>query len=90
MSGDFEQALLAIVKCVRDHHAYFAERLYKSMKGLGTDECTLTRVMVSRAEVDMVQIKQRFQAIYGKTLGSFIKGDTSGDYCTALMALARE
>ena len=61
------------VKSVRDRPAYYAERLYKSMKGLGTDEHTLTRVMVSRSEIDMVQIKQRFQELYGKTLASFIK-----------------
>ena len=90
MSGDVEQAYLAIVMCVRDRPSYFAERLYKSMKGLGTDERCLTRVMVSRSEVDMVQIKQRFNAAYGKTLESFIKGDTHGDYEKVLLALARD
>lgn len=33
MSGDLEDALLAVVKCMRNKPAYFAERLYKSMKG---------------------------------------------------------
>ena len=61
------------VKSVRDRPSYFAEKLYKSMKGAGTDERTLTRVMVTRSEIDMVQIKQRFQEHYGKTLASFIK-----------------
>ena len=61
------------MKCVRDRPAFFAERLYKSMKGAGTDENTLTRVMVSRCEVDLVQIKAAFQKHYGKTLYSFIK-----------------
>ena len=61
------------VKSVRDRPSYFAEKLYKSMKGAGTDEHTLTRIMVTRSEIDMVQIKQRFQEHYGKTLASFIK-----------------
>ena len=39
----------------------------------GTDENTLTRVMVSRSEVDMQQIKACFQAKYGKSLYSFIE-----------------
>ena len=43
------------------------------LQGLGTDERCLTRVMVSRSEIDMVQIKERFNAAYGKTLESFIK-----------------
>ena len=61
------------VKSIRDRPAFYAEKLYKSMKGAGTDEHTLTRIMVSRSEADMVQIKQSFQEHYGKTLASFIK-----------------
>ena len=66
-------SFLPTVKSVRDRPSYFAQKLYKSMKGAGTDEQTLTRVMVTRSEIDMVQIKQRFQEHYGKTLASFIK-----------------
>lgn len=87
-SGSFEDALLAIVKCMRNKSAYFAERLYKSMKqGLGTDDSTLIRVMVSRAEIDMLDIRENFKRLYGKSLYSFIKGDTSGDYRKVLLAL---
>ncbi|KAL8174079.1 UNVERIFIED_CONTAM: Annexin A4 [Gekko kuhli] len=87
MSGDLEDALLAIVKCMRNRSAYFAERLYKSMKGLGTDDNTLIRIMVSRCEIDMIEIKAEFKRIYGKSLYSFIKGDTSGDYRKVLLLL---
>ncbi|XP_038602609.1 annexin A4 [Tachyglossus aculeatus] len=87
MAGDFEDALLAIVRCMRNKSAYFAERLYKSMKGLGTDDDTLIRVMVSRAEIDMMDIRAEFKRIYGKSLYSFIKGDTSGDYKKVLLEL---
>lgn len=86
-SGSFEDALLAIVKCMRNKPAYFAERLYKSMKGLGTDDDTLIRVMVSRAEIDMLDIRANFKRMYGKSLYSFIKGDTSGDYRKVLLIL---
>uniref|UniRef100_A0AC11B422 Annexin A4 n=2 Tax=Caprinae TaxID=9963 RepID=A0AC11B422_SHEEP len=86
-SGSFEDALLAIVKCMRNKSAYFAERLYKSMKGLGTDDDTLIRVMVSRAEIDMLDIRANFKRLYGKSLYSFIKGDTSGDYRKVLLIL---
>ena len=44
-----------------------------TLQGLGTDEDTLTRVMVSRSEIDLQQIKARFMGKYGKTLYSFIK-----------------
>ena len=40
-----------LVRCVRSRPQYFAERLYRSMKGAGTDDTTLVRVVVSRCEV---------------------------------------
>lgn len=87
MSGCLEDVFLAIVKCMRSKPAFFAERLYKSMKGLGTTDSVLIRIMVSRAEIDMLDIKAEFQKMYGKTLYSFIKGDTSGDYRKILLEL---
>ncbi|XP_064640662.1 annexin-B12-like isoform X2 [Lineus longissimus] len=87
MSGDLERGMLTIVKFVRNQPGYFAELLYKSMKGLGTDDKTLIRVIVTRCEVDMVQIKQEFQKQYHKSLESFIKGDCSGHYKRVLIAL---
>ncbi|XP_074063847.1 annexin A4 isoform X1 [Macrotis lagotis] len=86
-SGSFGDALLAIVKCMRNKSAYFAERLYKSMKGLGTDDDTLIRIMVSRSEIDMLDIREQFKRLYGKSLYSFIKDDTSGDYRKVLLIL---
>ncbi len=62
-----------LVSCSKDVPGYFASRLYKAMKGLGTDENTLNRVMVSRCEKDLEDIKQSFSAKNKKTLYSFIK-----------------
>jgi len=87
MSGDLERSMLAIVKVVRHPADYFAEQLYKSMKGAGTNDNQLVRIVVTRSEVDMVEIKAAFQAKYKKTLSSFIKDDTSGDYKNTLMAI---
>lgn len=44
-----------------------------SLQGLGTDDQDLIRIIVSRCEVDLVDIKVEFQSKYHKTLGSFIK-----------------
>ena len=40
------------VQCVKSRPMYFAERLYRSMKGAGTDDDTLIRVIVTRSEVN--------------------------------------
>ena len=44
-----------------------------SCQGLGTTDSVLIRIMVARAEIDMLDIKAQFLKIYGKTLHSFIK-----------------
>lgn len=87
MSGNFRQALLTIVKSVYNTELYFAEKLHDAMKGAGTDDKTLIRIVVSRCETDLAIVKQEYQRAYGKSLEDAIKGDTSGDYRKVLMAL---
>lgn len=87
LSGDIEKLMLAVVKCIRSTPEYFAERLYKAMKGLGTKDNTLIRVMVSRSEIDMLDIREVFRTKYEKSLHSMIKDDTSGEYKKALLKL---
>ena len=41
------------------------------------------------AQVDMQEIKQEFQRMYKKTLQSYIKDDTSGDYERILLAIVK-
>nr|XP_061793968.1 annexin A11-like isoform X4 [Nerophis lumbriciformis] len=87
MSGDLESGMLAVVKCIKNIPAYFAERLYKAMKGAGTKDTTLIRIMVSRSEIDMLDIRQEYLKNYGKSLYKDISGDTSGDYKKLLLKL---
>ncbi|XP_036402838.1 annexin A11a isoform X2 [Megalops cyprinoides] len=87
MSGDLESGMLAVVKCIKNTPAYFAERLYKAMKGAGTKDRTLIRIMVTRSEVDMLDIRQEYMKNYGKSLYTHISGDTSGDYKKLLLKL---
>ncbi|KAM7018259.1 annexin A3a isoform 2-T2 [Tautogolabrus adspersus] len=79
ISGELQELLVAIVKCVKSVPAYFAELLYQSMKGCGTDEWTLNRVMVSRSEIDLLDIRAEFKKLYEYSLHSAIESDLSGE-----------
>lgn len=87
MSGNVESGMVAVVKCIKNTPAYFAERLHKAMKGAGTKDTTLIRIMVSRSEIDMLDIRQAYLQSYGKSLYTDISGDTSGDYKKLLLKL---
>uniref|UniRef100_A0A8C0PFM7 Annexin n=1 Tax=Canis lupus familiaris TaxID=9615 RepID=A0A8C0PFM7_CANLF len=75
------------VKSIRSIPAYLAETLYYAMKGAGTDDHTLIRVVVSRSEIDLFNIRKEFRKNFATSLYSMIKGDTSGDYKKALLML---
>jgi hypothetical protein len=61
-------------------HELFAEKIYNSIKGLGTNTALLNRVLAARRGVDMPQIKEIYQWKYNVTLKEDICGDTSGMY----------
>uniref|UniRef100_A0A8C1X6A9 Annexin n=1 Tax=Cyprinus carpio TaxID=7962 RepID=A0A8C1X6A9_CYPCA len=87
MSGDIKNAMFAIVRSVKNQPSYFADRLYKAMKGLGTDDRALIRIMVSRSEIDLFNIRKEFKETHDASLHEFIQGDTSGDYRKILLIL---
>ncbi|XP_053158676.1 annexin A1 [Hemicordylus capensis] len=87
LKGDIENLLTAIVKCATSKPAFFAEKLQLAMKGSGTRHKTLNRIMVSRSEVDMNEIKGFYKTMYGKTLSQAILDETKGDYEAILVAL---
>ncbi|CAH8564732.1 unnamed protein product [Schistosoma guineensis] len=87
MHGHTLSALLSIVRCIQNKPRYFAAKLLKAMKGAGTDDRTLIRIIVSRCEVDMGQIKKEFHGLKGKTLEACIHDETSRDYRRLLLAL---
>ncbi|XP_018790123.1 PREDICTED: annexin B10-like [Bactrocera latifrons] len=87
MSGALHDAMMAIVECVQSQAAFFANRLYNAMKGMGTNDDTLVRIIVSRSEIDLANIKDEFERIYNRTLYSAVVSETSGDYKKALTAL---
>ena len=69
---------------------WFAKKAYKAMKGAGTDEKTLNRVIVSRAEIDMEDIRDYYFRDRNTDLRNDIDGDCSGAYGQLLMNLSEK
>lgn len=89
-SGDIQSGLKSVLRYALNPHAFFASRLHKAISGVGTNNKSLIRVIVMRSEIDMLDIKEEFQRLYGDSLRSSIRGDTSDDYKHALYTLIGE
>jgi annexin A7/11 len=79
-SGDSKKTLKTIVYATLSPSEYFATRVNYAVKGLGTKDKLLIRILVSRSEIDMPQIKQYYKQLYGKDMVADIKADISGEY----------
>lgn len=84
---EYLKLLRAAIECLKTPEKYFEKVVRLAIKRLGTDEWDLTRVVASRAEVDMERIKEEYHRRNSVTLDHAIAADTSGDYEKMLLAL---
>eukprot|EP00049_Salpingoeca_infusionum_P008341 m.135818 g.135818 ORF g.135818 m.135818 type:complete len:89 (-) comp13984_c1_seq2:132-398(-) len=82
--------MVTIVQCARNPARFFATRIYRACKGLGTDDQALMRIVTSRSEVDMQQIKELYPEIGGVSLAEQITSETRGYYKQLLLELVGE
>ena len=77
LSGDFETFMLTLMRdqCEADCYA-----LNKAMKGAGTDELLITTILLNRSRAKVMEIKERYQELFGKDLMEQVKSEVSGDY----------
>ncbi|KAF3448778.1 hypothetical protein FNV43_RR09491 [Rhamnella rubrinervis] len=88
--NDFQKALHTTVRSLTDPHKYFAKVVRDGIKKLGTDEDSLTRVIVTRAEKDLRDIKDLYYKKNSVPLGQVVAKETSGDYKKFLLTLLGE
>ncbi|XP_063678294.1 annexin A13-like [Bolinopsis microptera] len=89
MIGEHQEIYLQIVNLIRRPTACFAEALFKIMKGVGTDDDELIRVIVWRSEIDLEEIKVEFGRLLDRSLSDYISDETSGDYRSLLLAIVK-
>ncbi|XP_053351289.1 annexin A13 [Clarias gariepinus] len=86
-SGTLKKCYVALVRCAKNPQLYFARRLNAAMKGAGTDEDTLIRIIVSRSEIDLETIKDMYLEKYDVPLKEAISSECSGDFKRLLVAI---
>ncbi|XP_050231321.1 annexin D3 [Mercurialis annua] len=86
-NGDMESLLEVVICCIDSPEKYFAKVIGDSIIRLGTDEDSLTRAIVTRAEIDMMRIRGEYFNIFKTNLDGAVVDDTSGDYQNFLMTL---
>ena len=88
VSGDSKRLLKTILQVLANPPEYFAHELKKAIKGWGTNDKLLIRVIISRNEIDMHLIKKAYQEFYGRSMIEDIANDITGDYSNIIMELA--
>ena len=88
ISKTTRELIKAIIFAVVMPSQYFAHLIKKSIVGIGTDEETLSRVLVERHEIDMDFIRNYYKLETKRELVDDIIGDTSGNYQKITVKLA--
>ena len=86
-SGNMKKLLRTIVYVSLNPSEYFASRVNYAIKGIGTKDKLLIRILVSRDEIDIQQIKEAYKRLYKKDMVKAVESDTSGDYKRLLVEL---
>lgn len=60
------------MRTVQDKSDFFAEQLHGSMAGAGTNDRALIRIVCSRSEIDLGDIKNAYHRRYGQMLSESI------------------
>ena len=86
-SGNMKKAYQAIVYALISPSEYFATRVKDAIKGFGTNDNLLMRLLISRDEIDMDQIKAYYHKLYGNNMVDDIKNDIGGEYKKLMVEL---
>jgi len=85
-SGHLKRGLMGVVVYARNPGEYWADALFNAMKGLGTNDNALVRIVVGNRH-NLPEIKKAYSAKYHKSLWQTVNSETSGDYKQALLTV---
>ncbi|KAJ3669233.1 hypothetical protein LUZ60_011183 [Juncus effusus] len=85
--NDFALALRSLIRCIINPAKYYEKVVRNALQHHHKDEDTLTRVIVTRTEKDLKEIKELFHKRANVTLEQTVANETHGDYKHFLLAL---
>ena len=86
MGGDLGKALANLAL---PHHVLFAEKILKSMKGAGTNDNDLIRLITTQRGRHLKAAGKYFLEVNRKTVGAWVADETSGDYKALLLKICQ-
>ncbi|KAJ8332388.1 hypothetical protein SKAU_G00425610 [Synaphobranchus kaupii] len=86
-TGTLKDCYITLVRCAKNPQLYFARRLNAAMKGAGTDEDILIRIIVGRSEIDLETIKDMYLEKYDVPLKDALSSECGGDFKRLLLEI---
>ncbi|XP_071774692.1 annexin A13-like [Centroberyx gerrardi] len=86
-TGTLKECYITLVRCAKNPQLYFARRLNAAMKGAGTDEDTLIRIIVGRSEIDLDTVKDMYLEKYDVPLREALDSECGGDFKRLLLQI---
>eukprot|EP00128_Syssomonas_multiformis_P011389 Colp12_sorted_trinity150504_noHs@19240 len=85
--GTMKKAYLSTLQALWQPSKYFATRVHDAICGMGANNALLTRVIVTRGQIDIVNVKQEYSNLYKQDMVQSIEEKISGFYKKLLVEL---
>ncbi|CAF0866652.1 unnamed protein product [Adineta ricciae] len=90
IEGHLYHTLIAIIRLIRNQARFFANELKKCLKNVKANEDDLNRIIVTRCEIDMAQIRVEYEKLTTYNLHDHIQLEVFGNYKRAILEFLRQ
>lgn len=89
MSGYTMTAFLALAKYIEDPIRYYTDMIHNSVTTSGKDEERLIRTVLSRCEIDLQRIKEKYDKLHPTSLQKILQQELEGNFAAVMLALVK-